>query len=219
MEHKLSHVKPSVDTLCVYIEHLASKFKADKAVKNYFSAVRLLHKYRDWPTDNLDSFQVELMLRALPITMRHVPRKSAQMTPAILRNLCGLAADLGALGSMLQFAFLISFYGFLRSSNVCPRTTRSFDPSRHTCRGDVVGRDPGLVIRLNGLKHCSMPALMRFPFLRSLTHFSTQWQLTRLWSPKYHPPLAPAAPAARGRYSNVQCAHQVSEINDKRDRA
>ncbi len=45
-------------------------------------------------------------------------------------------------------AVIFGFFGFLRQSNLAPKSVKDFDNTRHTTRGDVKFQDPGLVISL-----------------------------------------------------------------------
>ena len=170
--HDLRRIDPDVSTLCAYIEHLARRLKNPKSVTNYFSAVRLLHKFAGVTAHNIDHFKVELMLRALPLTMRHRPHQRAPITIAMLKVISAECDKLGHTGVVLKAAYLLAFFGFLRQSNLCPGSRRSFDATRHTCRADVAHKAPGLVITLKWTKtmqradsaHCvAIPAIPGSP--------------------------------------------------------
>ena len=85
--------------------------------------------------------------------MRHVPLQRRPITPRMLHDLCA-ACDRAAtpLTASIKVAILFGFCGFLRQSNLAPRTASGFDPTRHTCRGDVLLQPPGLVIVLKWSK-------------------------------------------------------------------
>ena len=146
LEYNLRDINPSVDTVCLYVEHLAQRLQSPKSVTNYISGVRLLHKYMGVECPSLQSFELDLMLRALGITMLHVPNQCLPITTTILQQICQVCSALGPLGRVLKCAFLFGFFGLLRQSNLAPKHESSFDPHRHTCRGDVIFHHPGLVI-------------------------------------------------------------------------
>ena len=60
--------------------------------------------------------------------------------------------QLGRIGTVVKFAILLGFYGMLRQSNLAPPNPKTFDPHRHTCRGDVFLHPPGLVILIKWSK-------------------------------------------------------------------
>lgn len=159
MSHDLEYRNPSVDTLCVYAEFLANKLKSPKSVRNYLGAILLYHNYLGLQATNLSHFRYHLMLRALPLTMRHVPAQKLPITPAILDDICNVCDQLGTLGNILKVAFTFCYFGFLRQSNIAPPTRTLFDPSRHTTRGDVCQQPPGLVISLKWTKTHQAPGI------------------------------------------------------------
>ncbi len=61
---------------------------------------------------------------------------------------------LGPTGRIYNVAFLFGLFGFLRQSKLAPANASTFDCTRHTCRGDVLVRPPGLVIILKWSKSC-----------------------------------------------------------------
>ena len=137
LTHGLDYVDPSEDTLCLYVEYLAQRFTNPKSVTNYFSAIQLFHNLSGVAASNIHGFQYRTMLRALPLTMRHTPLQRLPIDPRLLAAICRVCDNLSAMGIVLKLAFLVAFFGFLRQSNLAPPSPRTFDPSRHTTRGDV----------------------------------------------------------------------------------
>ena len=84
--------------------------------------------------------------------MRHIPNQRLPVSINMLNQLCTLSTSLGPLGIVLKCAILLSFFGFLRQSNLAPASSSAFDPTRHTCRADVITHPPGLVIILKWTK-------------------------------------------------------------------
>ena len=161
LQHKVEYVNPSKDTICAYIEYLAQKFKSHKSVTNYVSAIKLLHKYLGVSPPSMDSFEVALMIRALPLTMRCVPQQKAPISIEMLKSLCELCDKLGTLGTVMHTLFLIAFYGFLRCSNLCPSTQEAFDTTRHPTRADIRVADPGLLMAQKWSKTVQAPTAAR----------------------------------------------------------
>ena len=157
ISHGLKYRNPSVDTLCVYAEYLAHKLTSPKSVKNYLGAVQLYHNYIGLEAPNSSHFRYILMLRALPLTMRHFPSQKLPVTPEILDQICAVCDQIGATGIVLKVAFTLTYYGFLRQSNIAPASRTGFDPSRHTTRGDVTLSPPGLVVQLKWSKTHQAP--------------------------------------------------------------
>jgi hypothetical protein len=147
----------------MYAEFLARSFVSPRSIRNYLSGVRLLHNLIGQEAPALDSFELDLILRALDITLAHVPTRRLPITESILSQLCSACDLLGPLGVVLKFAFLFGFFSFVRQSNMAPSSRAAFDARRHTCRGDVFVHPPGLVLLLKWSKtlqtHQKMPLI------------------------------------------------------------
>jgi hypothetical protein len=159
LQYGLSDLHPSVDTLTLYIEYLARRFKSPKSVHNYVSAVVLMHKQLGYDCPAAQSFPVQLMLKAIDKSMRHIPSVKMPVSVTLLQQLCQLCSTMGIWGIVLKFAMLLSFYGFFRQSNLAPRLAPQFDPTCHTTRADVRQSTTGLLVATSGdIRHASFIA-------------------------------------------------------------
>ncbi len=161
-------INPSVQVICMYVEFLTRTFTSPRSIRNYVSGVRLLHKYLGQTPASLYSFQLDLMLRALDITMFHTPLRRQPIDLDLLQKICDKCDVFGILGKVVKCAFIFGFFGFLRQSNLAPRTALGFDRRRHTCRGDVLPHSPGLVLLLKWTKtkqNGHSPSLIPLPDL------------------------------------------------------
>ena len=152
VQYDLQHLEPSPQTLALYIEHLAQRFKSPRSVKNYLSAVTLLHKHLGIPCLAAQSFQVTLMCRAIFSTMRHQPQPKSPVSIPVLLQLCQVCTTWGLWGVILKCAILFAFFGFFRQSNLAPKHSSQFHPSRNTTRGDVHLSQSGLSVSLKWTK-------------------------------------------------------------------
>ena len=150
--HNLKDVDPSTETLCLYIEFLAQNLASPKSVANYMSSVRFLHRWLGIQSAALDSFEVTLMLRACRSTMHHIPLQRRPLTPDMIRQLICVSKSIVPHHIVFKCAVLFAFFGFLRMSNLTSRSQHSFDPAKHTCRGDVFRGPPGLIVLLKWSK-------------------------------------------------------------------
>ncbi len=146
LKYNLQYIDPSVETISVYIEFLAQNFRSHRSVANYIGAIRLLHKFLDVKPCNLQSFHVSLMLRATTITMRQIPNRKPPVTTQMMIRICELCDNQGVIGHIIKLALLLGFLGFLRASNLCPATVKSFDTTRHLTRADLTFTPPGLIL-------------------------------------------------------------------------
>ena len=150
--HHLRAMDPSVSTVCYYITYLSQHFSTSNSIRNYVSGIRHLHRQWDAKFTALDSFPVTCLLRATDMALRKPPHRKAPITPELLNQLVALTPDLGSLGPVMKVALLFGFYGMLRMSNIAPPSQEQFDATRHTCRGDLFTRPPGLVLLLKWSK-------------------------------------------------------------------
>ena len=148
---KLQALCPSTLTVCMFVEFLARTFTCAKSIKNYISAVRLLHKRLDIDAPGLYSFDLQLMLRALKISLGG-PRQRLPITVDILHQLCATCDLIGSLGTVLKCVFLFAFFRFLRCSNLAPPSETAFDFHPHLSRGDIFIHDTQVVIMIKWSK-------------------------------------------------------------------
>ncbi len=150
--HQVQYINPSTATICAYIEFLAQRFTSYKAICNYVSAIKLLHNYTQEKLDNIQDFQVTIMLRATSLTLRNIPQRKQPLTIDHLFTLCNLCKTQGTTGAVIRLGLLLGYFGFLRASNICPPNRKAFDGTRHITRGDITVAPPGLVLALKWSK-------------------------------------------------------------------
>lgn len=152
LHFKEDYLNPTVHIICLYIEFLAQSFKSHQAVRNYIHGLRTAFKCMNMDVENFNAFEVHMMLRAVSISMEHVPRPALPLSEETLLQLVRACTALGPAGAVIKCALLFGFFGFLRRSNIAPYAGQTFDPSRHTCRGDVISHAPGLILILKWSK-------------------------------------------------------------------
>ena len=121
-KYQLQDVNPSTETICLYAEFLGQRFQSSRSVRNYISGVRLLHKYIGIDAPSLVSFDLELMLRALALTLTSISNQRLPISLSILRQLCTLCQNIREVGLANKCAILFGFYGLLHQSNLAPPT-------------------------------------------------------------------------------------------------
>ena len=67
--YNVNHLSPSVNTVLVYIKHLAQSLSLHKSVMNYLSAIKHLHRLSGAEFTAFNAYPVSLLIRALPLTM------------------------------------------------------------------------------------------------------------------------------------------------------
>lgn len=150
--HNLQPVNPAVSTLCYYVTYLSKHFLSAASVRNYLSGVNFMHKSLGRECKAMEAFPLVCLLRAVDVAMRRPTHQKLPITPKLLARLVDLTQYLGAAGPPMKVALLFAFFGMLRVSNIAPAAPTSVDPSRDTCRGDVLIKPPGLVVVLKWSK-------------------------------------------------------------------
>ena len=152
IKYGLRDVNPTPRTICWYLEYMTSSVSSPRTLRNYLSGIKFWHRRIAGEPTALDAPEVRHMLRALDITLRHTPAPKHPITQDILQELVHVSPDLNALGPAFKVAILFGYYGFLRQSNLAPRTPATFNPQRDICRGDVLENAPGLIVILRWSK-------------------------------------------------------------------
>ena len=83
-----------------------------------------------------------IILKGLERLAKHVPSRA----PPVIIKLVSLVDLTNPVDVTYMSAFLCTFFLLSRVSNIVPRTSASFDPSIHLCRGDIVSTSTGLVV-------------------------------------------------------------------------
>ena len=143
--------RPSPAHICWYIEYLAQEGRKAPTIKNHISHLRTFFMLAGLDLSALHSYIVTNALRALSITLRHIPNLKRGANPTTLRAALGYCGDL-AYPEHVAFAILAMFHGFFRQSNMVPQRARGFDPTRHFTRDDFVYTNEGLSVTLKWSK-------------------------------------------------------------------
>ena len=145
-------IHPSPSQLALYIEYLSENLKSYQSVRNYLSAVSFIHRELGLECESMRSHQVTTMLKAVDHTLRSTVVQRQPVSIHLLAKLVQLCDQLGHWGLIVKCAILFCFFGFLRQSNVAPRSANLFDPTRHTLRADVHTSLHGLALQLKWTK-------------------------------------------------------------------
>ena len=132
----LRDIEPETSTICLYIEFLTRTFQSPQSVKNYVSAINLLHNINMRPPP-VKTFAISIMLRAIQMTMKHVPEQKLPITPQLLHRICEACDSQGSIGRTLKAAYLLLFFTFIRQSSLAPKSSSLFSALKHVTKADV----------------------------------------------------------------------------------
>ena len=166
----LQDIAPDAVTVTAYIEFLTRTFQSHRAIMNYVSAIRVLHKMVGVPCTAVDSYDVHLMLRAVSLTLDRTLPVRQPITLDVLVQLVAICDALPVYGPVYKCIFIIAFFGLLRLSNLVPDSAASFKVAENLCCADVWEQDPGLIVMMRWAKtqqKRSQPLLVALPCLSS----------------------------------------------------
>ena len=146
-------LNPSITTILAYLEFLARRLCSPKSVSNYWASVKLLHAYVKAPFTNVDCLEVQLMLKAISNSKRHVSTQKLPLSKQQLTLMCRILDTQHTRGLVLKNILLFGFYAFLRASNLCPEDSNKVDPTRDFLRKDVHYSSSQLVITVKWAKN------------------------------------------------------------------
>ena len=151
--HNVSLTAPTQDDVGAYTEFLLRGQLAPATIRNYMTALRAFYMWWSQPqaVAILNSHATRLTIRGIDYTVE----SSADTRTAVTEN--ELFALLVATESHQRFfvmrvGILLSFFAYLRLSNLVPPSVADFDPSRHSVLADVAPRADGLVFGLKWSK-------------------------------------------------------------------
>ena len=132
----LPDMPASPSVLILYMEFLTGRVASPATIHNYLSGVHSLHLQANADTAAFSDFRVKRFLKAVQVSVRHVPTQKAPVTHEILGRIAAVC-PLFSSGRVLKCLLFWAFYSFARLSSLLPASPTAFDISRHATRGDV----------------------------------------------------------------------------------
>ena len=142
----------SVENLCRYIMFLAANMNVYQTIKNYLNGVHVLHACHGLSFGLRDHFEVQLVLQAVKRRLRQAPFAKIPITPDILKAFYHRFDLASPFYASLWCSYIFAFFGFLRKSNVVPRSLASFDCLKHLTQDSITITPSGLLLTLNWSK-------------------------------------------------------------------
>lgn len=142
----------STETLCLFAQHLAKKFRSVDSIEHYLQGVKKLHLYAGEQPPDLKSFHLQLTIKGLRRTLRHRIRQAKPITPEILLAINKTLDMSDSTNVVLWAAFLTAFFLLLRKSNIVPLNRHSFDPGKQLSRGQIKVSDKHVRVKIDWSK-------------------------------------------------------------------
>ena len=137
--------------VCWFMEHLADRGLESTTITNHLSSLRTYFGMAGLNNSPLYVRVVINAMRGISINIRHTPAPALLITPQAISTVLANAGQL-QYPSHIRLAVVWMFMGFLRQSNLAPKTTATFNPTRHLTRGDVKMEPGELTITHKWLK-------------------------------------------------------------------
>ena len=182
----------AVDNLISFLEFLVACNVSPRSVSNYVCGIKSQLNLYQQPTQWMDHPVVVNYIRSLHINVPSVQRVKGTIS---LRDFYNISVLLEQFDHSLVYraAFALSFYGFLRISNLVAPSKQSFDPTRQLTRSDISFTDKGVAVYLKWAKnlqktqqsHVIMLPGMNSPWLCPV------YTLNRLFNAQHYAPSDP----------------------------
>ena len=130
-----SPVPASDSTLCRYVAFLGKTLKYN-SVRQYLSAIRILHLECNLPNPVLDNWALGMVLRGMRRDMGATVVAKQAMTPKLLLSLCSLLVLSDPVDAIFWAACLAMFFRLFRKSNVFPPSASGSVAAKHLPRSD-----------------------------------------------------------------------------------
>ena len=132
----------SLHNLLIFGEYLYNSNISFKVIKHYFSSLSTCASYYKLDIKCFSHPLVSRFLRSISINSQFSPSLKGIFD---IRTIYPISLSCDILSDPLLFRaiFLVSFYGFLRMSNVAPHSSAKFYPSIHFLRKDLIFGPPG----------------------------------------------------------------------------
>ena len=141
----LSVYQVTVVTLLAFMESLVEQEFSVSNIVNYMAGIRSYFIIYGLNTSPFRDERLHLFQKSLKYTRKFVPKTTTIINTDLL--LCILSAsETLPFPSIYTALYLLSFFSFLRLSNILPHTTKSFDVTRQLCRGDLIFSQDSIVI-------------------------------------------------------------------------
>ena len=114
-------------------------------VVNYMAGIRSHFIIYGLNTSPFKDQRLQLFYRFLKYTRRFEPIISLIIDTDLLLAILSAANTL-QIPIIYRALYLLSFFSFLRLSNILPHTSKTFDPTRQLCRGDLIFSQDSIVI-------------------------------------------------------------------------
>ena len=131
--------------LLAFMEFLVANHLSQSNISNHLAAIRAMFIVHGLSTLPFQDERISLFIKSLKINAHLQPRVSKLISIEVLNQIIDACNHLRD-PILFKALYLFMFYSFLRISNVLPHSAKSFDPTRHLTRGDLIFSKNGCTI-------------------------------------------------------------------------
>ena len=159
----------SVHNLLIFGEYLFTNNISHKVIKHYFSSISTCASYYKLQITHFSHPLVSRFLRSISINSQFSPSLKGIFDVKTL-YLLSLSCDILPDPLLFRAIFLVSFYGFLRMSNIAPHSAQKFHPCTHFLRKDLIFGPPGAHLIMKWSKTLQSPKSYHIVQLPSISN-------------------------------------------------
>ena len=150
-EYKVAPLSPTAHQLCMYLQYLFTSMSSVASMKNYLSGARVFIDLYYGDTSGFDTRAVQEMKKGMEKLSTHVVVQAPPLFPPHITQLCYYFDSKGVEGVINKAAILISYFCFLRQSNVVSYAQDNLSP-HVLMRGDIYEIPEGLCVVVRSSK-------------------------------------------------------------------
>jgi len=125
-----------------------------------------MHVINELDISMFDDYLIKMMIRGVKVDKKHVIKKAAVMTPAILLRLFEVLDPSLSEDCTFWALFVIAFFLLARKSNLVPDSVKKFDASKQLTRGDIEVTEDSLLVTLKWSKTNQTGRREVFPLMK-----------------------------------------------------
>ena len=150
-----------------FLEFLTFNGLSPSAILNYVSAIKTKFTIFSLDTSPLSDPRIKYFHKSLLLNRPFKVAIKSIIDPPILISIVN-QCDLMFMGTVFKAAYLLSFFSFLRISNLVPHTINSYDPLQQLSRADIIFALPGALVFIKWsktLQYKNKVKILKIPYL------------------------------------------------------
>ena len=143
--------KVNVDVILAFLECLNFNSISVAQMSNHLAAIKSFSVKLNLPVNIFEHSKISMYLKAIqkttPVKIKLNNIVDIPFLTALVKK-----CDSTYMGQIFKVAYLISFFGFLRLSNLAPHSMAAFSFLKHLAKGDVIFSNSGVILLIKWSK-------------------------------------------------------------------